>query len=46
MERRGSGLKKILTETKSLPGYTDEMKPKFYSDTLLMPGLDVSQQTG
>ena len=33
MERRGSGLKKIVNETKSLPGYTDKMKPKFHSDT-------------
>jgi ATP-dependent DNA helicase RecG len=31
MERRGSGLKKILTETKKLPGYTDKMRPEFYS---------------
>jgi ATP-dependent DNA helicase RecG len=33
MERRGSGLKKILDETKNLPGYTDGLKPKFRSDT-------------
>ena len=33
MERRGSGLKKILNETKNLPGYTSEMKPRFHSDT-------------
>jgi len=33
MERRGSGLKKIVNETKNLPGYTDDFKPKFYSDT-------------
>jgi len=32
MERRGSGLKKIVNETKKLPGYTDDLKPKFYSD--------------
>lgn len=31
MERRGSGLKKILSETKKLPGYTEQMKPEFYS---------------
>lgn len=31
MERRGSGLKKILSETAKLPGYTEQMKPKFYS---------------
>lgn len=31
MERRGSGLKKILSETKKLPGYTEHMKPEFYS---------------
>jgi len=33
MERRGSGLKKIINETESLPGYKDELKPKFRSDT-------------
>ena len=33
MERRGSGLKKIINETESLPGYTGELKPKFRSDT-------------
>jgi ATP-dependent DNA helicase RecG len=33
MERRGSGLKKIVNETKNLPGYSEEMKPQFYSDT-------------
>lgn len=31
MERRGSGLKKILSETKKLPGYSEQMKPEFYS---------------
>lgn len=31
MERRGSGLKKILSETKKLPGYTEQLKPEFYS---------------
>ena len=31
MERRGSGLKKILESTAQLPGYTDEMKPIFCS---------------
>ncbi len=33
MERRGSGLKKIINETSKLPGYKDELKPEFYSDT-------------
>ena len=33
MERRGSGLKKIINETKNLPGYKEELKPKFHSDT-------------
>lgn len=33
MERRGSGLKKIINETKDLPGYKEEMKPRFHSDT-------------
>ncbi len=31
MERRGSGLKKILNETAKLPGYSEQLKPKFYS---------------
>jgi ATP-dependent DNA helicase RecG len=33
MERRGSGLKKIINETSKLPGYTKELKPEFYSDS-------------
>ena len=33
MERRGSGLQKIINETKDLPGYKDELKPQFHSDT-------------
>lgn len=31
MERRGSGLKKILLETQKLPGYTEKMRPIFNS---------------
>lgn len=31
MERRGSGIKKILDETAKLPGYTEELKPMFQS---------------
>ena len=31
MERRGSGLRKILDSTAQLPGYTDEFKPQFIS---------------
>lgn len=31
MERRGSGLKKIVDESKKLPGYTEELKPEFIS---------------
>ncbi len=31
MERRGSGIKKILEETAKLPGYTDDLKPSFHS---------------
>lgn len=31
MERRGSGLKKIINETEKLPGYTEDRKPEFYS---------------
>ncbi|MDO4920599.1 MAG: ATP-binding protein [Phascolarctobacterium sp.] len=31
MERRGSGLRKILNETKNLPGYDETMKPEFIS---------------
>lgn len=34
MERRGSGLRKILNETKSLPGYEETMKPEFISTSL------------
>ena len=31
MERRGSGLRKILDSTAQLPGYADEYKPQFLS---------------
>lgn len=31
MERRGSGLRKIMSETEKLPGYTERYKPEFYS---------------
>ena len=31
MERRGSGLRKIVSETEKLPGYTEEMRPEFHS---------------
>ena len=31
MERRGSGLKKIIDETAKLPGYTEKLKPEFRS---------------
>lgn len=31
MERRGSGLRKIVNETTKLPGYTEAYKPVFYS---------------
>lgn len=31
MERRGSGLRKIVNETAKLPGYTEDFKPVFYS---------------
>lgn len=31
MERRGSGLRKIISETEKLPGYTAQLKPEFYS---------------
>lgn len=31
MERRGSGLKKIVNETEKLPGYVKECKPEFFS---------------
>jgi Predicted transcriptional regulator containing an HTH domain and an uncharacterized domain shared with the mammalian protein Schlafen len=31
MERRGSGLTKILSETAKLPGYDDCLKPEFFS---------------
>ena len=31
MERRGSGLRKIVNETAKLPGYTESLCPTFYS---------------
>lgn len=31
MERRGSGLRKIVSETEKLPGYTEVCRPEFYS---------------
>lgn len=31
MERRGSGLMKIINETSKLSGYNDDLKPEFYS---------------
>ena len=31
MERRGSGLRKIISETEKLPGYTEKYKPGFSS---------------
>ena len=31
MERRGSGLRKIVSETEKLPGYTESYKPEFSS---------------
>ncbi len=32
MERRGSGLKKIISETEKLPGYTEQLRPAFFSN--------------
>lgn len=31
MERRGSGLRKIVSETEKLPGYTEQLRPEFFS---------------
>ena len=31
MERRGSGLRKIISETEKLPGYTEKLRPEFHS---------------
>ena len=31
MERRGSGLRKIVSETEKLPGYTEVYKPEYFS---------------
>ena len=31
MERRGSGLRKIVSETEKLPGYTEKLRPEFFS---------------
>jgi hypothetical protein len=33
MERRGSGLNKIVTETQKLPGYDERFMPEFFSTT-------------
>ena len=33
MERRGSGLRKIVAETKKLYGYSEKFQPEFYSTT-------------
>lgn len=33
MEKRGSGLKRIMNETKALEGYKEELKPVFKSTT-------------
>ena len=33
MERRGSGLRKIVSETEKLPGYTEDLHPVFHSST-------------
>ena len=34
MERRGSGLRKIVSETEKLPGYTEAYKPEFFSTAI------------
>lgn len=34
MERRGSGLRKIVTETEKLPGYSEKYKPEFFSSSI------------
>lgn len=34
MERRGSGLRKIVTETEKLPGYSEKYKPEFISSAI------------
>ena len=31
MERRGSGLRKIINESEKLPGYTEACRPEFFS---------------
>ncbi len=31
MERRGNGLRKIVSETEKLPGYSETYKPEFFS---------------
>ena len=31
MERRGSGLRKIVSETEKLPGYTEALRPEFHA---------------
>ena len=39
MERRGSGLKKIIRDTEKLPGYTEELKPEFFSNATDFRGV-------
>lgn len=34
MERRGSGLRKIVTETEKLPGYSEKYEPEFFSSAI------------
>ena len=34
MERRGSGLRKIVSETEKLPEYTEAYKPEFFSTAI------------
>ena len=44
MERRGSGLRKIVSETEKLPGYTEAYKPEFSSTHQVIELSTVSKQ--
>jgi ATP-dependent DNA helicase RecG len=49
MERRGSGLKKIVMETKKLPGFKDKFMPDFFSSdssfTVIMKNINYLSHT-
>jgi ATP-dependent DNA helicase RecG len=46
MEKRGSGLKRIMNETKAMEGYKEELKPVFKSTTSQFMTIIYSMQYG